>query len=114
VKPKSIFHVVAVVLFVFSALSTRAQEKQELITVKGSEVNNGVVVISARGEKAPIELQCTKDLLGCAVLSPGEYVMVRLPKNRGLYECSNIRVYAKGQNPGTVGEELGNYCIGEK
>jgi len=115
VKPKSILCIAAVVLFVFlfGAASARSQEK-ELITVKSAEVNNGVVLITARSEKAPIDLQCTKDFLGCAILKPGGYVMVHLPKNHGLYECSNVTVYAKGQSPDTVGEELGTYCLAEK
>lgn len=114
-KPKSILCIAAVVLFVFlfGAASARSQEK-ELITVKSAEVNNGVVLITARSEKAPIDLQCTKDFLGCAILKPGGYVMVHLPKNHGLYECSNVTVYAKGQSPDTVGEELGTYCLAEK
>jgi hypothetical protein len=115
VKPKSILRVAAVVSFVllFGAVSVRSQEK-ELITVKSADVNNGVVLITARSEKAPVELQCTKDLVGCAMLKPGVYVMVHLPKNHGLYDCSNVTVYGKGQNPDTVGEELGTYCLAEK
>lgn len=114
-KPKSILRVAAIVslVFLFGATNAYAQEKRELITVKSAEVNNGVVVIAGRGETAPIELECNKDFLGCAVLRPGVYVMVRLPKNRGPYECSNVTVYAKGQSPDTIGEELGSYCIGE-
>ncbi len=101
------------ILFWFGAVSA-SQEKQELITVKSADVNNGVVVITAQGEKAPIELQCNKDFLGCAVLRPGAYLMVRLAKNHGPYECSNVTVYAKGQRPDALGEELGSYCIAEK
>lgn len=114
-KTKSIVRVAAVVLIVlwFGAVSARAQEK-EPITVKSAEENNGVVLITARSEKVQIELQCTKDLLGCTVLKPGAYVMVRLPKNHGLYDCSNVTVYAKGQSPDKVGEELGSYCLAEK
>ena len=114
-KPKSILRVAAAVLIVllFAAVSARSQER-ELITVKSAEVNNGVVLIRVLGEKTPIELQCNKDFLGCAVLKPATYLMVRLPKNRGPYECSNVTVYAKGPSPDTVGEELGSYCIADK
>jgi hypothetical protein len=115
VKTKSILRIAAVVLilFWFGGVIVHAQEK-EPITVKGAEVNNGVVLITAQSEKAPIELQCNKDVLGCSVLKPGANVMIRLPKNHGLYECSNVTVYAKGQSPDTVGKELGRYCIAEK
>ena len=113
-RTKSILRVAAIaIVFLFATVSARAQEK-ELITVKSAEVNNSVVLITARSEKAPIELQCTKDFVGCTVLKPGAYVMVHLPKNHGLYECSNVTIYAKAQDPKTVGEELGSYCIAEK
>jgi len=115
VKSKSIFRIVATILIVllFGAVSARSQEK-ELITVKSAELNNGVVLITAQGGKTPIALQCNKDFVGCAVLKPATYLMVRLPKNRGPYECSNVTVYAKGASPDTIGEELGSYCIADK
>jgi len=115
VKPKSILRVAAAVLIVllFGAVSARSQER-ELITVKSAEVNNGVVLIAAQGERTSIELQCNKDFLGCAVLKPGTYLMVRLPKNHGPYECANVTVYAKGASLDTVGEQLGSYCIADK
>ncbi|HXX27355.1 MAG TPA: hypothetical protein VEI99_02765 [Terriglobales bacterium] len=114
-KIKSVLRIAAVVSIVllFGAVSARAQEK-ELITVRNVEVNNGVVLITAQGEKTPIELQCNKDFLGCTVLKPGGYLMVRLPKNHGPYECSNVTVYEKGQNPDTLGTQVGSYCIAEK
>ena len=114
-KPKLILRVTAPVLImlVFGAVSALSQDR-EPITVKNSEINSGVVLIAAHGEKTTIELQCNKDFLGCAVLKPGAYVMVRLPKNHGPYECSNVTVYAKGQSPDSLGEELGTYCIAEK
>jgi hypothetical protein len=113
-KTKIILRVAAVaIVLLFGTVSARAQEK-ELITVKRTEVNNGVVLITAHSEKAPIALQCNKDFLGCSVLKPGEYVMVHLAKNHGLYECSNVTIYAKGQNPDSEGEELGTYCIAER
>jgi hypothetical protein len=115
VKIKSVLRMAALISIVllFGAVSARSEEK-ELITVKNVEVNNGVVLITAQGEKTPIDLQCNKDFLGCSVLKPGGYLMVRLPKNHGPYECSNVTVYAKGQNPETLGEQLGTYCIAEK
>jgi len=35
---------------------------------------------------------------------------VRLPKNRGMYDCANAEVYRKsaGSDPG---ERLGQYCL---
>jgi len=116
VNTKSIFRIVlaALIVLLCSTVGVRAQDQQETITVKSAEVNNGVVIITAKGDKAPIELQCNKDFIGCALLKPGEYVMVRLPKNRGVYECSNVRIYLKDHGAETPSDELGNYCINEK
>jgi hypothetical protein len=96
---------------VLLSATARAQDKFEPITVKSVEVNNGVVIISAHGEKTAIELQCNKDFMGCTTLKQGEYVMVRLPKNHGAYDCSNVTLYAKSTGDAPVGAELGTYCI---
>jgi len=116
VKIKSILDYTAIVLMVivFSAVGAQAQEKQEFITVKNAGVSNGVVIVMAESEKVTIELQCNQDFVGCAVLKPGEYVMTRLAKNHGPYDCSNVTVYAKSPNPDASGEKLGTYCISEK
>jgi hypothetical protein len=101
---------VLVILIVPPALSAQDQPEAQKITVKSKEVNNGVVVLSAQDGKNSFDLQCNKDMNGCAVLDPGEYMMVRLPKNRGMYDCTNAEVYRKsaGSDPG---ERLGQYCL---
>jgi hypothetical protein len=38
--------------------------------------------------------------------------MVRLPKNRGMYDCANAEVYRKAANS-EAGELLGKYCLVE-
>jgi len=115
VKTKTILGYVAAVIAVLllTAATVPSQEKRELITVKNTEVSNGVVIITAQGEKTPVELQCNKDYVRCTLLKPGEYAMVRLPKNRGMYDCSNVIVYDKGANTDTD-DDLGRYCITEK
>jgi len=47
------------------------------------------------------------------VLEPGTYVMVRLPKNWGMYDCACIDLYASTADPAS-GEKLGEYCLVEK
>ena len=49
----------------------------------------------------------------CKVLEPGTYVMVRLPKNWGMYDCANVDLYASAADPAS-GEKLGEYCLIEK
>jgi hypothetical protein len=92
----------------------QTEERREAFTVKSTAENNGVVIITGLADKAPIELQCNKGFSGCTPLKPGDYVMVRLPKNHGMNECSNVTVYAKSADPAVGGEELGSYCINEK
>jgi len=99
-------------LFIPVALSAQEENATEKITIKNKEVNNGVVILSVRGEKSPFELQCNKGASGCAVLDTGEYTMVRLPKNRGLYDCANAEVYRKAEDVQS-GNKIGQYCLVE-
>jgi hypothetical protein len=101
---------VLLILIVPPALSAQDQPEAQKITVKSKEVNNGVVVLSAQDGKTSFDLQCNKDMSGCAVLDPGEYMMVRLPKNRGMYDCANAEVYRKSASS-DPGERLGQYCL---
>ncbi len=89
------------------------EPKREMIIVKSAENSPGVIILIGRGEKTAIELQCTKTVVGCANLKPGEYLMLRLPKNRGVYDCMNVRVYEKDADPDNA-EHLGAYCVTDK
>lgn len=83
------------------------------ITVKGSQVSNGVVVVAATEGKMSLELQCNKDLPSCQVLGAGEYLMVRLPKNRGMYDCMNADIYPKSADSDNS-TRIGEYCLTER
>lgn len=89
-----------------------AQEQNDLqkINVKSREINNGVVILAVQDGKSSFELQCNKGASGCSVLDPGEYMMLRLPKNQGMYDCANAEIYRKGANAQS-GERLGQYCL---
>ena len=39
--------------------------------------------------------------------------MVRLPKNRGLYDCQNVDIYPTSANP-DVDQKIGEYCLTEE
>ena len=98
-----------------------AQDKST-ITVKKSEVSNGVVIVtittaagvatSPKNAKTS-ELNCNKGASACKSLDPGTYVMVRLPKNWGMYDCDNVDVYPQGADPDTS-QKIGEYCLNEK
>jgi|SRR5580704_2112328 alcohol dehydrogenase YqhD (iron-dependent ADH family) len=112
-KKASILLVAFVLCFSFaSAVQALAQEQRDVttITVKSSEVNNGVVILAAREGKNSFELQCNKNLPGCAVLEPGNYSMVRLPKNYGVYDCANVEMY-RTTNDSKLGDRIGQYCL---
>jgi hypothetical protein len=111
-KAAILFGVLLIVLFVPLALSAQEQLELQKITVKGKELNNGVVILAVQEGKNSFDLRCNKDVSGCTVLEPGDYMMVRLPKNRGLYDCANAEVYRKAANS-EVGDKLGQYCLVE-
>ena len=100
------------VLFAPMALSAQEQGESQKITIKAKEVSNGVVVLAVQEGKNSFELQCNKGLSGCTILEPGDYMMVRLPKNRGLYDCANAEVYKMSANSG-AGDKIGQYCLVE-
>lgn len=100
-------------LFAPEVLSAQEQQEAQKITVKNKEVSNGVVILDAQSGKSSFELQCNKDFLNCAALEPGEYAMVRLPKNRGPYDCANAEVHRRSAGTET-GDLLGQYCLIEK
>jgi hypothetical protein len=113
---KAVIPFIAFLLFIFfGAAEVLAQEQREArtITVRSSEVNNGVVVLAAREGQNSLELHCNKDMSGCTVLVPGTYLMVRLPKNRGVYDCANVDIYRTTTDPET-GDKIGQYCLVEE
>ena len=97
------------------AIQLIAQEKST-ITVKRADLANGVVIVSAVQEsneqqaKGSFELHCNKGASGCKAPEPGNYVMVRLPKNWGMYDCANVDLYPAEANPATD-QKIGEYCI---
>lgn len=115
----------ALVLFslltLFCVLCTRqvcAQEKSN-ITVRGSELNNGVVIMDVlKGNKA-YQLLCNQGASGCTNLRNGNYLMVELPENFGMYECRDVEVYPQSAATSDTAlpdkdKKLGEYCLVEK
>lgn len=105
-------------LFILVATFLAAQD-QSIITVKNSETSSGVVIVSAtqmatgQVKASSFELHCNKGASACKVPEPGTYVMLRLPKNWGMYDCANVDVFASGSNPATD-QKVGEYCLVEK
>jgi len=102
-----------VIAMMFCAAALLLAQQEQRITVKSGEVNNGVVIVNAQAEKKSLELRCNKDFTECRIPEAGTYVMVRLPKNWGLYDCADVRVYR--QTTDTEGRQLvGEYCLVEE
>ena len=118
---KRIVFLAAATLFLCLSLVpvTKGQEDQTAtFTVRSTEVVTGVVIISGQmtvteGRRTSAELQCNKGFLMCKVPQPGTYVMVRLPKNHGPYDCANVDLYPEGANPESS-EKIGEYCLIQK
>jgi hypothetical protein len=104
-----------ILLLLLAGVALMAQERS-LITVTKTELNNGVVIVTvtqqaAAGQaKASFELQCNKGSAACRGPEPGSYLMVRLPKNWGMYDCANVDLYPASADPETS-QKIGEYCL---
>ncbi len=110
------FCVFAVLTAVFLVLATGqafAQEKTP-VKVKSSVVVTGVVIVHIQKDAKSLELQCNEGAGYCKVLQSGNYVMVELPKNYGLYDCKNVEIYAADPDKADATEKVGAYCLIEK
>jgi hypothetical protein len=101
-----------ILLLLLAAAALLAQEKSQ-ITVKETTVSTGVVIVTANAAGKPVELQCNQSMSACTVLKPGDYWMVRLPKNHGMYDCANVDLFPKSADPETS-EKIGEYCLIQK
>jgi len=106
---KRIVPLMLIMVLVLLAPSLAGQEKSQ-ITVKNSEVNNGVLIITVQEAQKTFELRCNKGMSGCTAPQPGSYVMVTLPKNWGAYDCTNVELYPGGTETSS-NEKIGNYCL---
>jgi hypothetical protein len=107
----------AIILLVLILGVQLAAQDKSTITVKNSEMNNGVVIITAvqaatdDQAKLSLELHCNKGANSCKAPEPGTYIMVRLPKNWGMYDCANVDLYPASADPASD-QKIGEYCLG--
>jgi len=104
---KSIATIAGLILLV--ALPALAQEKSQ-VSVKSTDVSNGVVIVTVQNGNKSIELQCNQGYNGCTVVRPGTYEMVILPKNWGMYDCANVELYS-GDTASPDKQKVGSYCL---
>jgi len=109
----------AIILLVLAAGVQLVAQDRSTITVKKTELSKETVIVTAFPQgasnpaKASFELNCNKDANSCKAPEPGTYLMVRLPKNWGMYDCSNVDLYATTADP-DKDQKIGEYCLVEK
>ena len=90
-----------------------AQEKS-LVTVKDTVTTSGVIVVTIQENGKSVDIQCTQSFPNCTAPAAGEYWMVRLPKNHGLYDCANVDLYPKSTQASSTDQVVGEYCLNTK
>jgi hypothetical protein len=104
------------VLLVFLVIVPALGQTASKISVTGSEVSNGVVLVSIHQGSKTFELQCNQGMNGCTQLTKGVYTMVELPENHGMYVCRDVQVFpesAESKEPDRD-SKLGEYCLTAK
>ena len=112
---KRIVFLLAVLTVAFAIPATQpafAQEKTP-VKVKSSEVVTGVVIVHVQKDGKSLELQCNEGVPTCKALPGGNYLLVELPKNYGMYDCKNVEIYQGNQDKPEAGEMAGAYCLVE-
>ena len=87
------------------------QDKSQ-VTVKSSQTGGGLVLVTVSENGKVLGLQCTAEQAWCTTVKPGEYQMVRLPKNHGMYECQNVDLFSSTADVEND-QKLGEYCLNE-
>jgi hypothetical protein len=109
----------ALILLVLAVGVRAIAQDQSVITVKNSETSGGVVIVTALQPgvddqaKLSLELHCNKGASACKAPESGSYIMVRLPKNWGMYDCANVDLYAATADP-SKDQKIGEYCLNQK
>ncbi len=89
-----------------------AQERTP-VKVRNSEIVTGVVIVHVQKDAKTLELQCNQGASGCKALQSGNYLMVELPKNYGMYDCQNVEMYQGDQDKPEAARKIGEYCVVE-
>jgi len=108
-----LFAVLTAAFIILATAQAVAQERTP-IKVKSSEVVTGVVIVHIQKDAKSLELQCNEGAGYCHALQSGNYLMVELPKNYGLYDCKNVEIYRGDQDKTEATEKIGAYCLVEK
>jgi len=109
----SLFAMLTAAFVILATAQALAQDKTP-VKVKSSEVVTGVVIVHVQKEGKSLDLQCNAGGGTCKALQSGNYLMVELPKNYGMYDCKNVEMYRGDQDKPEAAEKIGDYCLVEK
>ena len=106
-------------LFVVLAAQQGSADDRSQVKVKGTRNVNGVIVVDLLKSGKPVMLQCNEGQPACTSLKAGDYWLVQLPENHGMYDCKNVEIYPGDKDPGgeddrDEAQRLGAYCLVEK
>ena len=100
------------ILFVLLfAMTLWAQDKTQ-VTVKKTDTVSGIILVTASENGKQIQFQCTAEQAWCTALKAGEYQLVRLPKNHGMYDCQNVDLFSSTADVEND-DKLGEYCLNQ-
>lgn len=111
---KGTFSLLAVLIAVFLLSTVIFGQEKTPVIVKSSEIVTGVVIVHVQKDTRLLELQCNQGAGGCKSLQAGNYLLVELPKNYGMYDCQNIEMYRANQDKPEAAQKVGEYCLVEK
>ena len=109
----TILFLLLALFLLLGAVHVSAQEKS-YIAVRGSQLNNGVVILDILKAGKAYQLQCNQAEPTCTTLKDGKYQMVELPKNFGMYECNDVEIYPESVVTSDRDTKVGEYCLVEK
>ncbi|MGA2204998.1 MAG: hypothetical protein ABSG40_23930 [Terriglobales bacterium] len=109
----SLFAVLTAAFVILATAQALAQDKTP-VKVKSSEVVTGVVIVHVQKGAKSLDLQCNQGASSCKSLPSGNYLMVELPENTGMYDCKNVEMYRGDQAKPDDAEKLGDYCLMDK
>lgn len=110
------FLLCAVAVFVILATQSSFAEGRSQVKVKGTKTVNGVVVVDVVKDGKTVSLQCNDGQPACNPIKAGDYWLLELPENHGMYDCKNVEVYPGDKDPGDEedrdeSKRLGAYCL---
>ena len=111
-KTLAMFAILTIGAVVLLEQPSGAQQRLS-VKVKNSEIVTGVVIVHVQKGAQTLDLQCNEGANSCAALPTGNYLMVQLSKNYGMYDCQNIEIFRGDLEKPDAAQKAGSYCLVE-